>query len=155
MLLSEILCPDCIKVPVTAGDKIGAITEMVDLVDAAGRLSDHDLMLRTALQREQTSTTGIGNGLAVPHGKCSAVSELVMAVGKPACPIDFESIDGKNVTVIIFLASPPDRTGPHIQALARISRLMSDPKFRQALESARLAEEIFSLFKDYENGGEK
>ncbi len=152
MRLTDILAPDCIKVPMSATDKGGAIAEMVELLDAAGKLSDPQLMCRAALEREATRTTGIGNGLAIPHGKCGAVKELVMAVGKPAEPIDFDSIDGKPVTVLIFLASPPDKTGPHIQALARISRLMTDPKFRQSLSAARTPEEVYRLFQAAESG---
>ena len=146
MRLTEILSPECIKVPLAATDKSAAILEMVDLLDASGKLIDRELMRQAALEREATRTTGIGNGLAIPHGKCAAVADLVMAIGKPAQPIDFDSIDGKPVTLVIFLASPPDKTGPHIQALARISRLMTDPKFRQSIERAVAAEEIHALF---------
>ena len=150
MRLTDLLSPDCIKVPLTATDKIGVITEMVDLVNQAGKLLDRDLLLQATLERESTRTTGIGNGLAIPHGKCAAVGELLMAVGKMAEPVNFDSIDGKPVTIVILLASPPDKTGPHIQALARISRLMTDPKFRQSLDGAATAEEVFQLFKDFE-----
>ena len=136
MRLTDILSPDCIKIPMTAADKKAAIAEMVDVVDAAGKLADRDQMLQATLEREGTRTTGIGNGLAIPHGKCAAVDDLVMGIGKPAQPIDFDSIDGRPVTLVIFLASPPDKTGPHIQALARISRLMTDPKFRQSIDQA-------------------
>ena len=153
MRLTDILSVDCIKVPLAATDKKAAIAEMVDLLNHAGKLADRELMCQAALEREATRTTGIGNGLAIPHGKCAAVKELVMGVGKPAAPIDFESIDGKPVSIIIFLASPPDKTGPHIQALARISRLMTDPKFRQALEQAADPETVFGLFQSSEAPG--
>ena len=150
MRLTDFLSPECIKASLSASDKEGVIKEMVALLRSAGKLSDHDLMLRAALGRESTRTTGIGNGLAIPHGKCAAVDQLVMAVGKTSSPIDFDSVDGKPVTVVIFLASPPDRTGPHIQALARISRLMSDQKFRRALEEADSPEGICGLIASYE-----
>ena len=74
-----------------------------------------------------------------------------MAVGKTSSPIDFDSVDGKPVTVVIFLASPPDKTGPHIQALARISRLMTDPKFRKALDAATKPKQIHQLFQEFED----
>ncbi len=146
MRLTDILSLECIKVPMDATDKTSAIAEMVDLLDCGGKLIDRELMRQAALEREATRTTGIGNGLAIPHGKCAGVVDLVMGVGKPAQPIDFNSIDGKPVTLVIFLASPPDKTGPHIQALARISRLMTDPKFRQSIEKATAAQEIYDLF---------
>ena len=153
MRLTEFLSPDCIKVPLSASDKEGVIREMVALLRSAGKLSDHELMLRSALERESTRTTGIGNALAIPHGKCAAVSKLVMAVGKTASPIDFDSVDGKPVSIVIFLASPPDKTGPHIQALARISRLMADPKFRKALDATTKARQIYELFEKFEGKG--
>ena len=151
MRLTDFLSPDCIKASLSASDKEGVIKEMVALLRSAGKLSDHDLMLRAALGRESTRTTGIGNGLAIPHGKCAAVDQLVMAVGKTSSPIDFDSVDGKPVTVVIFLASPPDKTGPHIQALARISRLMTDPKFRKALDAATKPKQIHKLFQEFED----
>ncbi len=150
MRLTDFLSPDCIKARLSASDKEGVIKEMVALLQSAGKLSDPELMLRAALGREATRTTGIGNCLAIPHGKCAAVDQLVMAVGKTSSPIDFNSVDGKPVTVVIFLASPPDKTGPHIQALARISRLMTDPKFRKALAAATKPKQIHQLFREFE-----
>ena len=147
MRLTDILSPACVKVPLAATEKEGIIAEMVDLVHQAGRCKDPEQMLRATLEREATRTTGIGNGLGIPHGKCPAVDELVMAVGKTAEPVDFASIDGKPVSIVIFLASPPDKTGPHIQALARISRLMTDPKFRHELDQAQTPEQIYQLLQ--------
>lgn len=150
MRLTELLSPDCIKVSLSASDKQGVITEMVDLLDQAGKLSDRGVLLAATLEREATRTTGIGDGLAIPHGKCAAVSELLMAVAKAAKPVDFDSIDGKGVTIVILLASPLDKTGPHIQALARISRLMTDANFRRALDDAATPQEIYDLFERFE-----
>ena len=73
-----------------------------------------------------------------------------MSVGKPAKPIDFGSKDGQPVNIIVLLASPPDQTGPHIQALARISRLMTDEKFRRSLDQAATAQGVYDLFVAYE-----
>ena len=77
--------------------------------------------------------------------------KFLMAIGKPAMPIDFQSIDGRPVTVIWMLTSPPDKTGPHIHALARISRLMTIDKFRQALSVAKSAQEIYDVIVAQEN----
>jgi mannitol/fructose-specific phosphotransferase system IIA component (Ntr-type) len=103
------------------------------------------------LDREATRTTGIGNGLAIPHGKCAGVDHLVVAIGKPATPIEFESIDGRPVNLIVLLASPPDQTGPHIQALARISRLMTVDSFRQAMKNATTPQQILDAVVAQEN----
>jgi mannitol/fructose-specific phosphotransferase system IIA component (Ntr-type) len=101
--------------------------------------------------REETRSTGIGSGIAIPHGKCSGVKELVMAVGIAEEPIDFNSIDSKPVSIIVLLASPIDRTGPHIQALARISRMMLDDEFKSKLEKAGSPEEVYELISSKEN----
>ena len=127
------------------------ITELVDLLDANGLLLDRNPALEAVLVREQTKSTGIGSGIAIPHGKCKAVKELVMAIGIAHEPIDFESVDGKPVTIVILLVSPADQTGPHIQALARISRLMLDEQFKQSLEKASSAEEVYELLHTKEN----
>lgn len=145
MVLTQILNTACIKVPIEAKDKQSAIKELVDLLDYNGLLQDRDLALEAVLMREQTRSTGIGSGIAIPHGKCKAVKELVMSIGIAHEPIDFESVDGKPVSIIILLISPVDRTGPHIQALAQISRLMLDEQFKQSLEKASSAEEIYKL----------
>jgi len=100
-------------------------------------------VLDSVLEREATRTTGIGNGLAIPHGKCPGTSDLVMAIGKPATPIDFNSIDGRPVSIIWMLTSPPDKTGPHIHALARISRLMTIGSFQQTLRAATTPKEVY------------
>jgi len=151
MILTQILQPACVKVPLEGKDKNSVITELVDLLDANGLLLDRKPALEAVLVREQTKSTGIGSGIAIPHGKCKAVKELVMAIGIAHEPIDFESVDGKPATIVILLVSPTDQTGPHIQALARISRLMLDEQFRQSLEKASSAEEVYALLNNKEN----
>lgn len=151
MILTQILQLPCIKAPLESKDKKSAITELVDLLDAKGLLLDRDVALEAVLAREETKSTGIGSAIAIPHGKCKAVKELVMAIGIAHEPIDFESVDGKPVAIIILLVSPADQTGPHIQALARISKLMLDEQFKQELEKAASADEAYELLSNKEN----
>ena len=151
MILTQILQPTCIKVPLKSNDKDGAITELVDLLASMNQIEDRDRVLESIFMREQTRSTGIGSGIAIPHGKCSGTKELVMAVGIAKEPIEFDSIDQKPVTIIVLLASPTDRTGPHIQALARVSRLMLDEVFKENLESAKTPEEVYDLINSKEN----
>jgi hypothetical protein len=80
-----------------------------------------------------------------PHGKTTGAADLVMAIGRPAEPIEFQSIDGRPVTIIWLVSSPPDKTGPHIQALARISKLMLNDNFRQSLNVAQGPQEMFDI----------
>ncbi len=135
----------------TGSDKETAITELVDVLAENDFLLDRDVVLEAVIMREETRSTGIGSGIAIPHGKCSGVKELVMAIGIAHDPIDFDSIDHKPVKIIVLLASPIDRTGPHIQALARVSRLMLDEKFRMQLESASSPEEVYELISSKEH----
>ena len=151
MKLTEILSPQCVRVPLVAADKTGVITELVDLLAEQGRIADRDQVLTAVLNRERTASTGIGRGLAVPHGKSAGCSELVMAMGKPSPPMDFESKDGEPVEIVVLLASPPDKTGPHIQALARISRLMLLDSFRAALAEATTADQLWSIIESHES----
>ena len=151
MILTQILHPNCVKVPIESTDKEKVITELVDLLAANGLFSDRDAALEAVLTRERTQSTGTGSGIAIPHGKCNAVKELVMAIGIAHDPIEFGSIDGKPVTIIILLVSPANQTGPHIQALARISRLMLNEEFKTKLENVTSAEEVYNLLNNEEN----
>ncbi|MHC4655067.1 MAG: PTS sugar transporter subunit IIA [Planctomycetota bacterium] len=151
MLLTQILQLNCVKAPLEGKDKESVIRELVELLDGNGLLLDKDVVLDAVFTREQTRSTGIGSGIAIPHGKCKAVKELVMALGVAGESIDFKSVDGQPVTIVILLVSPADQTGPHIQALARISRLMLDEQFRKSIERATSAEETFELLNNKEN----
>jgi fructose-specific phosphotransferase system IIA component len=145
MRLIEILKPENIKIPLESQTKNEAIAELVNLLAKNGAVTDAKRVLEAVLERETTRTTGIGNGLAIPHGKCTGTKDLVMAIGKAATPIDFQAIDGRPVSLIWLLTSPPDKTGPHIHALARISRLMTIDKFRQQLATAKTSQEVFDM----------
>jgi fructose-specific phosphotransferase system IIA component len=143
MRLTDLIKLQNIKVPLVATTKLAAIEELVDLLAANGEISDAKKVLEAVLEREATRTTGIGGGQAIPHGKCSGTKQLVLAVGKLAKPIDFQAIDGKPVSMIWLLSSPPDQTGPHIHALARISRLLTMDRFRAGLAAAGSAQDVF------------
>ena len=152
MNLLDLLTPGSIRAPLHADDKKGVIHELVDLLIAEGKVSDGSALKDAVWTREQTRTTGIGHGLAIPHGKCAGLEGLSMAIGKPAEPMDFEAIDGKPVRFIVLLASPPDRTSDHIQALARVSRLMTSEAFRAEVYEADGPEAIYELIEAQENG---
>lgn len=153
MQLTDILTPDCIKLPLVGQDKRSAVDELVDLLADRGRIGDAAAVKQAIWQREQTRTTGIGHGLAIPHGKSGGCDRLVMAIGRPPGPIDYGSIDGRPVSLIFLLASPPDQTGPHIQVLAKISRLMTRADVRAAMLIATEAKAIYELIQREEKVG--
>lgn len=150
-MLTQILQPTCVKVPLAGRDKDSAITELVDVLEENGLLQNRQNALEAVFARERTRSTGIGAGIAIPHGKSGAVRELVMALGIAHDPIDFESVDKKPVSIVILLVSPLDQTGPHIQALARISRLMLDADFKSQLEKAPSAQAAYELLSEHES----
>ena len=152
MRLSDILRPTNIKVAIPAATKLDVIRELVDLLAANGEIADPKKVLDSVLEREGTRTTGIGNGLAIPHGKSHGTDHLVMAIGKPATPIDFNSIDNRPVTIVWMLISPPDQSGVHIKALAAVSRLMTSDKFRFAINQADTADDLYEIIRKQETG---
>ncbi|MHC4397059.1 MAG: PTS sugar transporter subunit IIA [Planctomycetota bacterium] len=153
MNLTQILSSACVKAPVKSKDKESVIRELVDLLESNPDLSgcEKKPLLDAVMAREQTRSTGIGSGIAIPHGKCKAVKKLVMSLGIAHEPIDFASIDEKPVKIIILLVSPTDQTGPHIQALAKISKLMLDEEFKSQLENAKSSEEAYELISNKES----
>lgn len=151
MRLTDILHSQSIKVPLQATQKQQAIFELVDLLADQAGLNNRETLKQAVWQREMTRTTGIGHGIGIPHGKVRDCDRLHLAVGRLAQPIDFDAIDRKPVELVLLLVSPEDQTGPHIQALAQISRLLTDAKLRESLISAASAEAMFQLISDYES----
>ncbi|MCC6679337.1 MAG: PTS sugar transporter subunit IIA [Phycisphaeraceae bacterium] len=150
MRLTDILQPDCIKVPLSADQKQAAIYELAQLLAEKCDLGDVEELKRAVWQRESTRTTGIGHGIGIPHGKCAGCRKLCMAIGIAEKPLDFGAIDGKPVDLILLLASPLDQTGPHIQALAQISRMLTDESLRARIKTARDAEQLYKVVEQYE-----
>ncbi|RMD65492.1 MAG: PTS sugar transporter subunit IIA [Planctomycetota bacterium] len=150
MNLLDILDKSCIKAPLEATDKKGVIEELVQTLVEAHKVDEEvaQELCQVVWEREQARTTGIGHGLAIPHGKSVKLHELLMAIGKPAQPIDFASIDNKPVRLVVLLVSPVDRTSDHIQALASVSRLMTNEAFREALYAAPDADSIYRLLEE-------
>lgn len=148
--VNEILDPQCVVVPLNATNKRDAIDLLVDSMVAAGRVQDGEAVKKAVWDREQQRSTGIGEGLAIPHGKTNAVPRLTLAVGRLAQPIDYDSIDRKPVRLVVLLVSPPDKTSEHITALGRISRLMTSADFRESVYAAQDPAQLVELFRSAE-----
>jgi len=148
MRLSDILKPENVKLPIEAHDKAGVIEELIGVLASNGDLGDVDRVRSAVLERENTRTTGIGDGLAIPHGKTDGVDQLVMAFGRCREPVDFEAVDGKPVSLVWLLSSPTDKTVPHINALARISKIMAKADVRKQLMAAGTAREVYAIVAD-------
>jgi nitrogen PTS system EIIA component len=108
----------------------------------------NEAMVEVLLDREKLGSTGIGDGIAIPHGKLKGLDSLVIAFGRSREGIDFDSIDGKPVHIFFLLMAPESSTGQHLKALAKISRMLKDPEFRSGLLSAKSTEELYRKISD-------
>jgi mannitol/fructose-specific phosphotransferase system IIA component (Ntr-type) len=150
MRILDILSQTSVKVPLAATEKHAIIDELVDLLATNGLCPDPVSVKRAVWERESQRSTGIGEGLAIPHGKCGGTQGLVLAMSKPAQPIEFGSIDKKPVQLVILLVSPPEKKDEHIQALGKISKIMTSPEFRQRAYTAQTPAELYQLFREAE-----
>ena len=110
-------------------------------------LKDRDKVLQAVLEREKIMSTGIGDGIAIPHGKSDAVTELSAALGIHKRGVDFDALDGEPTFVFFLLVSPANVSGPHIKALARISRMLKNDNFKKKLIEAGSSEEILGIIE--------
>ena len=147
MTLLDILSPASVIVDLKGDTKEEIIAEMVDLLSASEAISDRDKVLQAVLEREKIMSTGIGDGIAIPHGKSDSVVKLVAALGTQRRGVDFEALDGEPAYVFFLLVSPANVSGPHIKALARISRLLKNDDFKKKLITASSPEEIISAIR--------
>ncbi len=145
MKLTDHLTLPLVKVPLEATDKTAAIIELVDIVAEQGFSNERGSLLEAVLEREAQRTTGIGRGFAIPHAKCDAVDNLIVAFGRAAEPIDFAAVDGQPVTLIALLVSPTNATSTHIQALAKLGRLVTNAAVLDGLLSAPTAQDFYDI----------
>lgn len=145
MNLKKILTKDSILPELKAGTKQGVIEEMIAFMAAAGKFADCAAVVQAVLAREAKMSTGMQNGIAIPHGKTDAVDQLVAAAAIHRTGVDFAAMDGKPSQIFIITLSPENRAGPHIQFLAEISKVLSRPQLREKLLNAATADEIVNL----------
>jgi len=150
MTLLDILSADSTLVDLKGETKEDIIAELVDTLAVGDAISDRDKVLQAVLEREKIMSTGIGDGIAIPHGKSDAVEKLVAALGTQRRGVDFEALDGEPAYVFFLLVSPANVSGPHIKALARISRLLKNEDFKKKLIAAETAAEIIEIIETEE-----
>lgn len=143
MVLREILQKDSICVDLKSTDKEGVLKELVSFLPKGmrGKQKLFDILI----ERENLGSTGIGQGIAVPHGKSTDVSELKAAFGLSKAGVDFKSLDGEPVHIFFLLIAPKESPGPHLKALARISKILRDSSFCDILRKAEDSEKVFNL----------
>jgi len=150
MRLRDLLDESVVKVGLKSLEKEECFEEMIDLLVRAGRLSDRAGALAAVRLREAQGTTGIGQGVAIPHGKHPSVPALTAVLGTSAKGIEFDSIDGEKARLVFLLLARNDDPGPHVRALAEIARLIQTPGFYRKLTGARSAREILDILDEEE-----
>lgn len=141
----SLVSAECICLDLKSQSKEEVITELVDLLAERGRLLDRDAALEAVFERERSISTGMENGIALPHGKTGGVGDIQVAVGIKKEGVDFGSIDGKKSQLFILVVSPKKHTGPHLQFLAAIGALLRDSAVREKVINARTQEEAAAL----------
>ena len=150
MSLLDILSVKSTLVGLKGHTKDEIIEELVDCLEVGDAISDRNKVLQAVLEREKIMSTGIGDGIAIPHGKSDAVSQLSAALGIHKRGVDFEALDGEPAFVFFLLVSPANVSGPHIKALARISRMLKNDSFKKRLIEADSSDEILGIIAEEE-----
>ena len=139
-MLSELLSPERVKVPLVSQSKDDVLRELVQLALPSAGDAALDRIVKSVLDREKLLSTGIGSGIAIPHGRTSEVDALILAAGVAPEPIEFDTLDGKPVSLFFLLLGPESAAGAHVRALGRISRVLRHESVREDLSHATNAE---------------
>ncbi|MBF9015872.1 MULTISPECIES: PTS sugar transporter subunit IIA [unclassified Oceanispirochaeta] len=148
MSILELISEDCIKVPLESRRKNDLLHEMIDMLKDAGKIEDADTIYQAVSSREDQGSTGLGEGIAIPHAKTDAVSEMTLAIGISPDGIDFESLDGEDAKVFFMILAPSNKAGQHIEALSEVARLTRSAAFMRTLIHSENAAEVLELFQE-------
>jgi len=148
MALVDLISEEVVKVPLASSDKPGVLRELLEILRDAGMIDDFDRVLEAIYKREELGSTGLEEGIAVPHAKTDAVKSLTIAIGISPQGIDFHSLDGKPSQLFFLMLAPTNQSGPHIEALAEIAKLSKSRAFCNMLIYAQSAKEIVALFRE-------
>ena len=147
MKIMDFLSKKAIVMDIHSSKKEEVLKDLVDSLINSGDIEKRSAnkLIDSLMARESLGSTAIGQGIAIPHAKCDCVTKLVAAVGLSPQGIDFDSLDGEPVYIFFLLIAPQDSAGPHLKALARISRLLKDKYFLDALRSCETSEAVISI----------
>jgi nitrogen PTS system EIIA component len=148
MKITDILHEDSIIGELTSRDKKGVLEELVSVLVDRGRLTNKEKPLQVLLERERLGSTGIGDGIAIPHGKLKEIKSIICSFGRTKEGIDFQSIDEKPSHLFFLLFAPEESAGEHLQALARLSRILKDGRLRKRLMQVASKKEIYRLIAE-------
>ena len=150
MLLTDLLSPDRVKIPLVGSTKEDLLRELVDALGTDDP-STAESVLEAVRQREAVLSTGIGNGVAIPHGKTPGANRLLLAAGVAPQGAEFEALDGKPVQLFFLLVGPESAAGDHVKALSRIARLVQRDSFRRRLVEASSPQDFYAILTEAES----
>ncbi|ORJ59544.1 PTS sugar transporter subunit IIA [Geothermobacter hydrogeniphilus] len=145
MKIIDLLDPAAISADLQASTKAEVLGELTDALMRVEPSLDRDEVVAILQEREQLGSTGIGDGVAIPHGKLRKLDKLLISFGRSRGGIDFDSMDGRPAQLFFLLVAPEESVGVHLKTLARISKLLKNPSVRQALLDAEDAESIYGI----------
>jgi nitrogen PTS system EIIA component len=148
MKITDILNPEMVLPELKGNTKSDVLHELAGYLASKHREIDPAALSAVLAERERLGSTAIGDGIAIPHGKLAGVNDIIGVFGRHVRGVDFDSLDGGPTHLFFLLVAPEDSASLHLKALARVSRLMKDPAFRERLSSAPDAAEIFRLIKE-------
>ncbi len=151
MKITEFLDKRSIKIGLQATEKEDILKELVVVLGSVKDIGDQKSIVKSLIERENLGSTGIGQGIAIPHGKTDRVGELVAVLGISQRGVNFESLDGELVYIFFLLVAPKETAGPHLKALAQISRLLRDSYFCELLRKSKTPEEAYELIRREED----
>lgn len=147
MKLIDLLKINYIKYPLAASNKVDVIKELLSLFSENNLIDNREEVLKAVLEREKILSTGLGNGVAIPHCKTNSVEEFGVALGIHSKGVDFQSLDHKPAHIIFLLIGPENKPGFHIRLLSRISRIISKEDVRRQILASKTPEEIYRIFQ--------
>jgi PTS system nitrogen regulatory IIA component len=151
MQISEILSPSAVIAPLKSDNKEDIIRELITALPMDRTNISDDNVFNAVMERETITSTGIGDGIAIPHAKFDINEELVMSVGIADRDIDFSALDNKPVRIFFMLLSRKDVAGLHIRMLAKIARFLRHEKFKKELLLCKQPEDVLDIFKKEES----
>lgn len=143
--IRDLLQDDLIIEDIAAKDKMGVLREFARVLKSKGRVENEEELVRVLTERETLGSTGVGDGVAIPHGKLNSIQEMIVAFGRSKRGVEFQSLDAKPVFLFFLLVTPDDRPGDHLKTLARISRILKNPALRAGLLQAPRRQDIQRL----------
>lgn len=155
MKITELLTKNTIKLAVESTQKDKVIEELVDVLDQAGKLNDREGYKEAVLDREKQSTTGIGEGIAIPHAKTGGVSEPAIAFGRSVQGVDYESLDGQPSHLIFMIAATEGANNTHLEALSRLSTLLMREEIRKQLLEAKSEQDVLDIINSHDKDEEE